>query len=84
MPKDEKLFSRIQGNPRNVRFSDVCRLAELFGFRCRGGKGSHRIYTRPDVTELVDFQNVTGMAKPYQVKQLLKIVEERKLKLKED
>ena len=33
---------------------------------------------------MLNFQNVNGMAKPYQVRQFLKIIEENGLKLKED
>jgi len=47
----------------------------LFGFHFRGGKGSHRIYVRKGVKEMLNFQNVEGKAKSYQVKQFLKIIE---------
>jgi len=67
-------FTAIKDNPKNVRFNNMCSIAEAFGFRFRGGKGSHRIYVREDITELLNFQNVNGKAKPYQVKQFIKIV----------
>lgn len=38
-----------------------------------------RIYVRDGVREMLNFQNVKGKAKPYQVKQLLKVVEKYKL-----
>lgn len=57
----------------------MCNIAEAFGFRFRGGKGSHRIYVRKGITELLNFQNVNGKAKPYQVKQFIKIVEKYNL-----
>ena len=41
----------------------------------RKGKGSHFIFTHLGVEELLNFQNVKGKAKPYQVKQLIKIIE---------
>jgi len=47
----------------------------LFGFIFRGGKGSHRIYVKDGIREMLNFQNVKGKAKPYQVKQFLKIIE---------
>lgn len=49
----------------------------------RKGKGSHHIFTRPGVEELLNFQNIKGKAKPYQVKQLIKIIEKYGL-LEED
>lgn len=57
----------------------LCRAAELFGFRFRGGKGSHRIYVKNGVQEMLNFQNVGGKAKSYQVKQFLKVIEKYKL-----
>ncbi len=69
-----RAFTEIKDNPKNVRFNNMCNIAEAFGFRFRGGKGSHRIYAREGITELLNFQNVNGKAKPYQVKQFIKIV----------
>lgn len=84
MSKVEKLFDKIRNNPRNVRFNDICKLAETFGFEYKGGRGSHKLYMKKNVHEILNFQNVNGMAKPYQVRQFLKIIEENDLKLKED
>ena len=72
-------LAEIKDNPKNVRFSNMCNIAEAFGFRFRGGKGSHRIYVREGITELLNFQNVNGKAKPYQVKQFIKIIEKYNL-----
>ena len=70
-----RAYESLKHNPKNVRFDDLCRAAETFGFFLRGGKGSHRVYVRQGVTELLNFQNVGGKAKPYQVRQLLKVIE---------
>ncbi len=77
-----KLLEKVRNSPNNIRFKDVCKLAEIFGFTFRGGKGSHRIYTKKEIVELLNFQNVNGKAKPYQVKQLLKIIDDYKLEVK--
>ncbi|MDE3088599.1 MAG: type II toxin-antitoxin system HicA family toxin, partial [Chloroflexota bacterium] len=61
--------------PRNDNLSSH-RAAENFGFKFRGGKGSHRIYVRPGVRDLLNFQNAKGKAKPYQVKEFLKVIEQ--------
>jgi hypothetical protein len=84
MGKLEKLFMSVQNNPHNVRFSEICKLAEVFGFKYRGGRGSHKVYTQKGIPEILNFQNVKGMAKPYQVRQLFRIVEEYNLTMKEE
>lgn len=70
-----RLFEELKRNPKNVRFERLCKIVEAFGFRFRGGKGSHRIYVREGIREMLNFQNVGGKAKPYQVRQFIKIVE---------
>jgi len=74
-----RLFEELKNNPKNVRFERLCKTAEAFGFRFRGGKGSHRIYVRTGIREMLNFQNVGGKAKPYQVRQFIKIVEKYNL-----
>ncbi|MCD4809386.1 MAG: type II toxin-antitoxin system HicA family toxin [Methanosarcinales archaeon] len=70
----QKLLEDLKNNPKNIRFEKLCRIAEAFGFQFKGGKGSHRIYLRKDINEMLNFQNVSGKAKPYQVRQLIKII----------
>jgi len=57
-----------------LRFEELCRAAELFGFEFRGDKGSHRIFVKEGIREMLNFQEVKGKAKPYQVRQF-KIIE---------
>ena len=48
-----KLLRRLsQGSFRNVRFSDVVRLAEAFGFELDRTSGSHHIFAHPEIPEL--------------------------------
>ncbi len=70
-----QMIEELKRNPKNVRFDKLCNAAEAFGFRFKGGKGSHRIYVREGIREILNFQNVEGKAKPYQVRQFIKIVE---------
>jgi len=84
MGKLEKLFTRVQDNPHNVRFDEICKLAEVFGFKYRGGRGSHKVYSQKGIPEILNFKNVKGMAKPYQVRQFLQIIEEYNLTMKEE
>ncbi len=56
--KKNGLYEELKKNPNNVHFNRLCGAAELFGFRFKGGKGSHRIYMRAGIREMLNFQNV--------------------------
>lgn len=56
-------------------------LAEAFGFQLLRTSGSHHIFGRAGIREQLNLQNVSGKAKPYQVRQFLKIVERYNLSL---
>jgi len=81
--KKQKLLQNILSSPQNVRFNEMVGLVEAFGFRLSRISGSHHIFTHPEITEIVNLQNVNGQAKSYQVKQFLKLVERYDLELKE-
>ena len=59
-------------------------LVEAFGFRLSRTSGSHHIFIHPDIPEQINLQSVKGQAKPYQVRQFLKLVERYNLTLKKD
>ena len=64
----------------------MCRLAICGRSLSRSDRslaGSHHIFARPDVPELINLQAVKGQAKPYQVRQFLKLVERYGLSLEE-
>ena len=44
------------------------------GFRSRAGRGSHRIYYKQGIVEIVNVQPHNGKAKPYQVKQVRELI----------
>jgi HicA toxin of bacterial toxin-antitoxin, len=77
----EKLLEKALNSPQNLRFAEALKLAEAFGFQVARVRGSHHILRRPGVPELLNFQNVGGKAKPYQIKQLIEIVEAYNLSL---
>ena len=58
-------------------------LVEGFGFVRVRVSGSHHIFTHPKVRQLINLQNVAGEAKPYQVRQFLRLVERYGLSLEE-
>jgi predicted RNA binding protein YcfA (HicA-like mRNA interferase family) len=62
----------------NIRFSDLCALLSRLGFAERI-KGSHHIFTREDVAEILNLQPRNSFAKPYQVKQVRKVIVQHKL-----
>lgn len=77
--KAEKLRLKIM-NGANVRFDELCHFAESVGFSKRNQKGSHAVYAREGIPEIVNFQPLPGgKAKPYQVRQLREIVLEYNL-----
>lgn len=82
--KPRKLLEKIIGGSRNIRFTDMQQLVEAFGFTLVRVSGSHHIFTHPDIPELINMQKVGGQAKPYQIRQFLKIVEEYNIMLQED
>jgi len=84
MTTKQKILRRILTGSKNVRFSDVVNLVEGFGFRLSRTDGSHHIFIHSDIPELINLQEVKGKAKPYQMRQFLKLVERYSLKLKEE
>ena len=82
--KKRKLFKKILTGSKNIRFSDARACAENFGFRLDRVSGNHHIYVHPDVTELLNLQNVKGQAKPYQIKQLLQLIERYNLQMEDE
>lgn len=72
------------GHLHNVAFRDAAAIVTAFGFVLSRTEGSHHIYTHPDIDELVNLQDVRGEAKPYQLRQFLRLVERYDLRLKDN
>ncbi len=79
-----KLLRKILAGSKNIRFDDMVLLINAFGFELARVSGSHHIFIHPAVDELVNMQNVNGQAKPYQVRQFLKLVERYNLRLEDE
>lgn len=75
----QKIYEKLKRAPANIRFEEICGYAIDFGFVYKGGKGSHRIFVQEGLRELLNFQNVKGMVRPYQVRQFIKIIEKYNL-----
>jgi predicted RNA binding protein YcfA (HicA-like mRNA interferase family) len=82
--KPRKTLEKALAGSKNIRFGEVVALAEGFGFHLSRVSGSHHIFTHPHVRELVNLQNVNGKAKPYQIRQLLQLVERYDLRLRDE
>ena len=80
----KKLLQKILTGSKNIKFSDMVNLVKGFGFNLSRTDGSHHIFVRPNIPELVNLQNLKGQAKPYQIRQFLKLIEKHNLKLKEN
>jgi hypothetical protein len=66
------VLKRIRRNPKNVRFSDLLRVCDHYFGPPRQRGGSHRIYKTPWPGDpRINIQKAKGMAKVYQVKQVL-------------
>jgi hypothetical protein len=80
-----RLLQRIsRGSVQNVAFGDFRRLAEALGFRLSRVSGSHHVFVHPRAPVLLNIQDYRGEAKPYQIRQFLRIVERYNLSMEGD
>jgi hypothetical protein len=71
-----EILAQMRRNPKGVRFHDLCQVCDFFFGEARQRGSSHRIYRTPWPGDpRVNIQNDKGMAKAYQVKQVLKAIE---------
>jgi predicted RNA binding protein YcfA (HicA-like mRNA interferase family) len=82
--KKQKLLKKLITGSKNISFSEAVTCAEMFGFKLDRIRGSHHIFVHPEIPELINFQNVKGQVKPYQLKQLLQIVEKYDLQMEDE
>ena len=71
----DRILEEMRRNPRNVRFHELRRVCDHYFGEPRQ-RGSHLFYRMPwQGRPLVNIQAVRGMAKPYQVRQVLKAID---------
>jgi hypothetical protein len=78
---DKKTLNRLLSGiaDKNIRFQDLTKLLNNFGFSARI-KGDHHIYYRQGIEEIINLQPLKGgKAKAYQVKQVRVIIFKYKL-----
>lgn len=80
MGKLEKILAQILrgGSDQNIAFDDLIYLLESLGFEKRI-KGSHHVFSKEGVVEIINAQATSGKAKPYQVKQIRALIVKYKL-----
>lgn len=80
MDRHERLLQTILGgrSDGNVRFADLRTLLFHLGFDERV-QGSHHLFHKQGVVELINIQSRGGQAKPYQVRQVRNIILKYKL-----
>lgn len=85
MGKYDKLLNRIlQGkSDSNILFHALCQLLLYLDFEERV-RGSHYIFTKDSVEEILNLQAKGNKAKPYQVKQVRMVILKYKLGKKND
>jgi len=57
----------------NIHFDDLRKLLARLGFEERS-RGSHHVFVRAGVEDIINLQRETHMAKPYQVRQVRAII----------
>jgi hypothetical protein len=70
----ETLWKVLRGtSDANVAFSDLMALLHHLGFSMRT-KGSHHIFTKEGIPEILNLQPKGSAAKPYQVRQVRGVI----------
>jgi len=79
MTRQRKLLQKALANPASLRFKELCTLAGQLGFVLDRTRSSHFIFKHDGLRRPLNFQDVDGNAKPFQVKQLLHAARELNL-----
>ena len=82
MSKHEKMLIKIlRGtSDKNIDFEDFRHLLIALGFYERI-KGSHHIFIKEGIEDILNIQSKSGKAKPYQVKQVRNLIVKHQLEL---
>jgi len=80
VPSTDKVLDQVlRGtSDANIRCEDVCKLLRTLGFDERV-RGSHHIFFKEGLEEILNLQARGGKAKPYQVKQVRNVILKYKL-----
>lgn len=79
MTKLDKIEARARVAPQSISFDDAVALATSYFGDPRKGTGSHVVFKTPWRGDpRINLQNKDGAAKPYQVRQLIKAIDQLK------
>jgi hypothetical protein len=77
--KDKVLDRVLNGaSDANIRFEDLCRILDSLGFQMRV-RGSHHVFRREGIEDLINRQRDGSDAKPYQVRQVRAVIVKHRL-----
>ena len=72
-------IQRLSNNPKGVKFSEVANMCDKYFGQPRQNGTSHRVYRMPWPGDpRVNIQSDKGMAKPFQVRQVIRALEKLK------
>lgn len=76
MSKLDKMIVAMRNNPKGVRYDDLYTVCLRFFGQPRQQSGSHAVFRTPwQGDPRVNIQNSDGMAKAYQVRQVLQAID---------
>lgn len=76
MASTVETLKALRNNPKGIRFADLAKVCDAYFGEPRQKSTSHRVYRTPWIGDpRVNIQNAKGMAKPYQVRQVIKAVD---------
>ena len=80
MTKFDKTLEKVLrgASDANIEFDDLRQLLDGLGFQERV-RGSHHIYSKDSIIEIINLQPKGSKAKPYQVKQVRTLILKYKL-----
>jgi predicted RNA binding protein YcfA (HicA-like mRNA interferase family) len=81
MGKYDKILSKILSglSDKDISFLELCNVLKYLGFKERI-KGSHHIFYRDGIKEILNLQPKNSNAKAYQVKQVRNVIIQYKIK----
>jgi predicted RNA binding protein YcfA (HicA-like mRNA interferase family) len=73
----------VRKNPASLEFRELVRLVEALGYRLDRQRGSHQIFRHPGPgLPIINLHADGKQAKAYQVRQVLRLIEEHGLEVK--
>lgn len=75
MTQGKKLLQKLLSESPNLKYREVVQCLKACGFHLARVRGSHHIFAHPEIPELINLQDVDGFVKPYQIRQVLRLIE---------